>query len=60
MQWVLHSAPPDPVAGFNGLTSKGEGGEGKGGRGESGKGGVVSLLLGDGRPRGRGGDFCLG
>ena len=35
-----HSAPPDPLAGFKGPTSKGRGGEGRGGerRGEKGRG----------------------
>ena len=28
-----YSAPPDPLAGFNGPTSKGRGGEGRGGEG---------------------------
>jgi len=51
-----YSAPPDPLAGFNGPTSKGiEGsgweGEGMGGRregrgGEKGKGGTCSKVLG--------------
>ena len=36
-RWGVHSAPPDPVAGFKGPTSKGEerrGGEGRGGEGK--------------------------
>jgi len=35
-----YSAPPDPLAGFKGPTSKGRGGEGRGGegRGEEGRG----------------------
>ena len=32
-----YSAPPDPLAGFNGPTSKGRGGEGRGGRGGEGR-----------------------
>ena len=54
-----HSAPPDPLAGFKGPTSKGrEGREGKGRegeekeeRGKEGKGeGCVMAFWGDGRP----------
>ena len=45
-----YSAPPDPLAGLRGPTSKGRGGEGKGRRREGeGKGG-------DGKGRGRGRD----
>ena len=32
-----YSAPPDPLAGFKGPTSKGRGGEGKGGEGGGGR-----------------------
>ena len=34
-----YSAPPDPLAGFKGPTSKGKGGEGKGKEGRVGEGG---------------------
>jgi len=29
--WGAYSAPPDPLSGFKGPTSKGRGGEGRGG-----------------------------
>ena len=32
--WGAYSAPPDPLAGFKGPTSKGRGGKGKGGKGK--------------------------
>jgi len=57
-----YSAPPDPLAGFKGLTSKGRGrkerereerrGDGKGGEGRKEKG-----RGGEGRRRGRGGEW---
>ena len=31
-RWGAHSAPPDPLAGFKGPTSKGEEGKGRGGK----------------------------
>ena len=34
-----YSAPPGPLAGFQGPTSKGRGGEGREGEGEEGRGG---------------------
>ena len=43
-----YSAPPDPLAGFKGPTSKGRGGEGPGGDGREG-------VEGAGEGRGRGG-----
>jgi len=47
----MHRAPPDPLAGFKGPTSKGRAGqEGKGG--EEGEG--------EGEEGERGGDYCLG
>ena len=51
------SAPPDPLAGFKGPTSKGRGGEGRGGewRGEKGRGDGR-----EGRERGREGPHQLG
>ena len=52
-----YSAPPDPLAGFKGPTSKGRGGEGRGGdrRGEKGRGEGR-----EGRERGRDGPHQLG
>ena len=52
-----YSAPPDPLAGFKGPTSKGRGGEGRGGerRGEKGRGEGR-----EGRERGREGPHQLG
>jgi len=46
--WGAYSAPPDPLGGFKGPTSKGRGGEGGDGRGREGR-------RGDGR-KGKGGD----
>jgi len=41
-RWGAYSAPPGPLAGFKGPTSKGgEGGEGTGGEGREGRGGKV-------------------
>ena len=41
-RWGTYNAPPDPLAGFGGPTSKGRGkersGEGRGGKGRGGKG----------------------
>ena len=54
-----NSAPPDPIAGLRGPTSKGRGGEGRGGgkmgrgrdvRGEEGRGGEEGRREGEGRP----------
>jgi len=45
-RWEVYSAPPDPLAGFRGPTSKGGGKEGRGGReerGGDGRGGVDPL-----------------
>ena len=52
-----YSAPPDPIAGFKGPTSKRRGGEGRGGerRGEKGRGEGR-----EGRERGREGPHQLG
>ena len=48
---ITYSAPPDPLAGFKGPTSKGR--EGKGGRGgEKGEGGHPRLLRFPPGPRG--------
>jgi len=38
-RWEAYSAPPDPLAGFGGPTSKERGREGREGRGGEGKGG---------------------
>ena len=37
-RWGAYSAPPDPLAGFKGPTSKGRKGEGREGKGREGKG----------------------
>jgi len=49
-RWEVYSAPPDPLAGFRGPTSKGGGKEGRGreggkGRRWEGRGGPPKLLL---------------
>jgi len=44
-----NSAPPDPLAGLRGPTSKGRGGEGGGG-GQVGRGGEQGKREGEGRP----------
>ena len=36
--WGAYNAPPDPLAGFKGPTSKGREGEGREGKGREGKG----------------------
>jgi len=46
------SAPPDPLAGFKGPTSKGKAGKEKGGEGKGLKGGEVGKG-GDGKEKGR-------
>jgi len=43
-RWGAYSAPPDPLAGFKGPTSKGRGGEGSGGEGRDGRGRKGSVV----------------
>ena len=47
-RWGAYSAPPDPLAGIRGPTSKGMGGDGKGKEGE-GRGGDEGKWEGRGR-----------
>jgi len=56
-RWGSYSAPPDPLAGLRGPTSKGRGGEGWGeirwggeGKGVEGRGGEQGRREGEGRP----------
>ena len=53
-RWGAYSAPPEPVAGFKGPTSKGREEEGSGGEGRSGEGkeNTLHCLLGGWTPLG--------